>query len=88
MLSVLAPLVQLLRLDLLTRSGVRAETVMPAALPSLIGDPEPSNDASPAAGAWTEWSGPAEGEAIDQHVEEVIGEIDAARDMPDVMIGK
>ncbi len=63
LLSVLAPLVQLLRLDLLTRSGVRAETVSQTTLPIQIGCNEPSNDLAPTPAAWTEWSGPAEGEA-------------------------
>ena len=60
LLSGLAPLVQLLRLDLLVRPAPRME--LPAAAITAGGETVPAA-AEPAHPAWMEWSGPADGEA-------------------------
>jgi GTPase SAR1 family protein len=60
LLSGLAPLVQLLRLDLLVRPAPRME--LPAAAFAAGGETVPTA-VEPAHPAWMEWSGPADGEA-------------------------
>jgi GTPase SAR1 family protein len=60
LLSGLAPLVQLLRLDLLVRPAPRME--LPAAAIAAGGETVPTA-VEPAHPAWMEWSGPADGEA-------------------------
>ena len=60
LLSGLAPLVQLLRLDLLVRPAPRME--LPAAAIAAGGETVPTA-VEPAHPAWMEWNGPADGEA-------------------------
>ncbi len=69
LLSSLAPLIQLLRLDLLTRTAPRLD--LPAGTPAPASDqvvvlrPEAAatpSEASPPPGSWSEWTGPVDGE--------------------------
>jgi GTPase SAR1 family protein len=69
LLSNLAPLVQLLRLDLLARPGPRAAEPLAAPQPTATvetlypTDPDTSAASAGGQGSWNEWSGPAAGVA-------------------------
>ena len=65
LLSGLAPLVQLLRLDLLTRPPVRQEIAAPAPASeaTFTGEGDAQDETASAAGTWTEWATPTEGQA-------------------------